>query len=552
MTLLHTDVLIVGAGPVGLATALMFQKLGVSCIVVERRAGLHTAPQAHVISSRTMEICRGLGINDGEIRALGPNPMDTAHVRWVDHLLGRDLGVFAMVKGPEDIGRMFAMTPTPTGNVSQDQFERVLAGHLSDATELLFEHAWKTTTSNAHGYLSHIEGGGGASIQVQSKYIIGADGAGSAVRRFMGVHMDGPDAIQNYVTVHFHGNLRSQLQGRTGLLYWVMDPDAYGCFIAHNIDGNWIYMKTLGADAAPEGIDEAHYEQLLKRAIGADVDIDIQSMSTWRMSAQVADQYQKDGIFLVGDAAHRFPPTGGLGLNTGFQDAHNLTWKIAMVLNGCGAGLLDTYEIERRPSALSNSQQSYENFLKMTEVDAALGYNGAAPSAADFDAILADPDRQAAVQVAVERQAKHFNMTGFDLGVCYQSDAIADDGPAPVPENPVSQYIPSTTPGARLPHCWVRQGEQRVSTLDLVRSDAWRLVCFSASCGGANAAAKSLAEQDVPIEAVSVELPSDGTGEMFNEDEALVVRPDGHIAARLPASASAQQAMQTLQAVAQW
>ena len=120
MTDQQTDVLIVGAGPVGLVTALMFEKLGINWRIVERRSKLHQAPQAHVISSRALEICRSLGIDDAEIRALGPNPEDTLNIRWVDHLLGRDLGVYSMASDPDSAMRLFAQTPTPICNLSQD------------------------------------------------------------------------------------------------------------------------------------------------------------------------------------------------------------------------------------------------------------------------------------------------------------------------------------------------------------------------------------------------------------------------------------------------
>ncbi|MEM8920184.1 MAG: FAD-dependent monooxygenase, partial [Pseudomonadota bacterium] len=276
---MQCDVLIVGAGPVGLVSASMFERLGVNAIVVERRPGLHTAPQAHVISTRSLEICRAIGLDDGIIRQRGPSPIDLASVRWVDHLLGRDLGVFLFMENPERIMQMMSQTPTPTCQLSQDQFEDVLANHLADGAPVLFEHNWTGFSETANGYMSRIQKADGTMLDIESRFIVAADGAGSPVRAAIGFDMEGPDQIQSYVNVHFHANMREELKGREGALYWIMDPECEGCFIAHNIEGNWIYMKTLDPDSPRVDIDEAHYERLLRMAIGADIDIDIQSMS---------------------------------------------------------------------------------------------------------------------------------------------------------------------------------------------------------------------------------------------------------------------------------
>ena len=543
MTNQQTDVLIVGAGPVGLVTALMLEKLGVNWRIVEQRSELHQAPQAHVISSRALEICRSLGIDDADIRALGPNPADTLNIRWVDHLLGRDLGVFSMATDQDAVMRMFAQTPTPTCNLAQDKFEKVLFDHVRNKSAILFDHGWSSAERSGEAYISQIKRRDGSALTIESRFIIGADGAGSGVRRSIGARMEGPHHIQSFANIHFHANLRERLQGREGLLYWVMDPECAGTFIAHEIDHNWIYMKTLDTDQPPAHLDEAYFTDLLRKAIGDDVPFEIQSMNSWVMTAQVSDAYQKDGVFLVGDAAHRFPPTGGIGMNTGFQDAHNLTWKIAMVLNGGDAGLLDTYEAERRPSAAANSQQSHQNFLNMVEVNKALDADGdGIATRDDFDRVLADADRQSLVQKAINNQAKHFNMAGLDLGVCYDSQSVWTDGAPPISENPISHYVPSTTPGCRLPHCWLKRGDERLSTLDLVQSDSFVVLSFGESTSGLGVTCDDLAVDGLPVRFVQVGSQAavtpaeDQFDDLFSKDQVLIVRPDGHIAARLPVS----------------
>lgn len=552
MTLVNTDILIVGAGPVGLASALLLEKQGLNSLIVERREGLHIAPQAHVISSRSMEICRALGIDDKVIRAGGTNPADTLSIRWVDHLLGRDLGVYSLTGDPESIARMFAQTPTPICNLSQDRFEQLLYQRLSPETPVMFEHTWMSFEESADGYLSRIESSDGTAIDVASRYIIGADGAGSRVRSAIGATMNGPHHIQNFVNVHFSANLRSQLQGREGLLYWVMDEACQGTFIAHDIDSNWIFMKTAAADENLDEIDEAKYERLLRDAIGvesgSEVELDIHSMSSWVMTAQVASAYRRDRVFLVGDAAHRFPPTGGIGMNTGLQDAHNLAWKIGMVERGFQPDLLDSYEPERKPVAEANSAQSHHNAVSMSEVSKALDVDGDGRiSNGDLDSVLSQPGRQAAVQTAIDRQAEHFNMSGLDLGFCYQSNAVISDGRPPQSDKPVSNYLPSTTPGARLPHAWLSRDGEQISTLDLVPGDAFLLLSFNNRISGFSSVTESLLALGYPLECICVHedapvKPADpGFDGLFAADEVLLVRPDGHIGARLGADRATER-----------
>ncbi len=544
MTRLNTTVLIVGAGPAGLLAGMFLDRLGIDFLIVERHADLHQAPQAHVISSRSLEIARSVGIDDAKVRSLGPDPMKTRSVRWVDRLLGRDLGVFTMGNDPDEVLRMLTQSPTPTTNLSQDQFEQVLFDRLAEtagADKVKFSHQWGGFTAAADGYLSTITAGD-ETLEVTSRYLIGADGAGSRVRKACGLEMVGPDNIQTFVTVHFTADLKEALAGREGLLYWVMDDEVNGVFIAHDIDrGVWIFMKTVDESEDLEQIDEAKFAGLLEKAIGADVPHEVLSLDSWRMTSQISTGYRRDNVFLVGDAAHRFPPTGGIGMNTGFQDVHNLIWKIGMVEGGMNPAIFETYELERKPIAETNAEQSFHNASKMIDVAIQLDVNGDKKvTMDDLEAVLADEARQQAVQAAVDAQAAHFNMAGLDLGVCYSSAAVIEDGAPPLPENPVSTYLPSTTPGARLPHAPLVRDGAGISTLDLVPYDRF-LVWTQRADGSLDGAVAEAVDRGIPVsvqtltEEAGITAADDSFAALFPQDEVLVVRPDGHIAARLAA-----------------
>jgi 2,4-dichlorophenol 6-monooxygenase len=546
----NTTVLIVGGGPVGLLSGLFLDKLGIDFLIVERNKSLHQAPQAHVISSRSLEICRAVGINDGSVRMLGPDPMKTRTVRWVDRLVGHDLGVFTMGSDPEDVHRMLTQSPTPITNLSQDQFEQVLFDRLTEtagADKVHFGHRWQGFEVSSMGdYISTVSADDGA-LEVHSRYLIGADGAGSRVRKACGFEMVGPDNIQTFVTVHFTADLSDLLEGREGLLYWVMDEIVAGIFIAHDIDrGIWIYMKSVDAAEDLDPIDEEKFAGLLREAIGTDVPHEIFSLDAWRMTSQISTGYRNDRVFLVGDAAHRFPPTGGIGMNTGFQDVHNLIWKIGMVEAGRSLEILDTYESERRPIAETNSEQSLHNALKMSEVAVQLDVNGDKRiTADDLDAVLTDSARQAAVQQAIDAQAAHFDMAGLDLGVCYVGSGVIEDGPPPVADNPVSTFLPSTTPGTRLPHAPLERNGSPISTLDLVPYDRYLIWAQGPIDKVLDSAVADLVRNGTPVsvqylsEEAGIRTLDDKFAILFPDDEVLVLRPDAHIAARLPAEQAA-------------
>jgi 2,4-dichlorophenol 6-monooxygenase len=536
VSVIRTDVLIVGAGPVGLLTALLLEKVGLDYLLVEHRPSLHTAPQAHVITSRSLEICRSIGISDMPIRAAGPQPNDAMNIRWVDRLAGRDLGVFSLGSDPRAIQSLLSNTPTPTTNLSQDQFEQLLYEHLPEPAKVRFGYVWESAETSEQGLVSTLTGTQGDSLEVESRYLIGADGAGSRVRKSIGANMIGPDNLQTFVNIHFTADLREHLRGREGLLYWVMEKECEGTFIAHDIDSNWIFMKTVDADESIDPINEEKFSALLRKAIGADVDLTINSMNAWRMTAQISDAYQSGRIFLVGDAAHRFPPTGGIGMNTGFQDAHNLVWKIAMVERGLDPVLLETYEVERKPVAEMNSEQSLANAMKMSEVAQVLDADGDKQiTMSDLDLIAADAESCANVQQAIDRQAAHFNMSGLDLGFCYKSNAVRVNGAPPQSDDPVSEYLPSTTPGARMPHAWLLSGVTRQSTLDLIKCDHL-LVLATTPVIDIKKVVDRLREADYLIDLVPIGdgtdlQPADGRFEELFKGSVLLVRPDGHIAA---------------------
>jgi 2,4-dichlorophenol 6-monooxygenase len=546
MSRVEVQVLVVGAGPVGLSAAMLLGWQGVRTLVVDRREGPHRAPQAHVVNPRTLEICRVAGVDMARLRAVATPREDGSHVAWMTTLAGQELGRLPYERqGDENLH----YTPTPLLNLSQHLFEPILLERVRDETAacVSYRRQWSMLDQDASGVTSVIEDlETGESFEVRSRWVLAADGAGSRVRKALDIAMIGPDRLQSFMMIHFHADLRSIVRDRPAILYWLLDPDSMGTLVAHDIERTWVFMQPYDPDTeAVSAYTPARCAAIVRRAIGRDVEFHVRDVSSWTMTAQVAERWRSGRVFLIGDSAHRFPPTGGLGMNTGIQDAHNLVWKLCAVDAGWApASLLDTYEIERRPVAQTNADVSLENAMRMIEVLHLLGIqlDDREGSKTRMRAALATPEGRAQVAAVIDRQQEHFDMFGLQLGFGYESGALVPDGSAKrAAANPVRDFVPTTRPGSRIPHAWVAHAGERLSLLDLLPYDEPTLLT------GAKGRAWVAAANDlegVPLHCLIAGRDFDDLDGHWSsvceiaDDGALLVRPDQHVAWRARSAAS--------------
>ena len=520
MTAVETvDVVIVGAGPTGLTAAHLCKQLGLTSLVLEQREGPQRSPAAHAINARTFEIWRQAGNDMDAILAATASPDDAGMVHWVTRLGGELIASLPYEQQGDD---MLAVTPTPLRNLSQHRLEPLL---LTGAGDVRYSQSWVSSEESSGGVEVEVDGPDGL-YAIQTKYLLAADGAASPVRRSLNIEPIGPRSIQSFLTIHIAADFRPLVGEHRGILYFIADPACGGTFVAHSIDSEWVYMHPFDPEVEPfETFDEDRCSEIIDAAIDGESEFEFLGVSTWHMSAQIAERYRDGRTFLVGDSAHRFPPTGGLGLNTGVADAHNLVWKIAAVEAGWAtSSLLDSYEAERRPVAEFNSEQSLLNAFKLIEVPIAFGFNEdiEASQQSMIDA-LTDPGRRAGVEQAIANQAIHFDLLGLQLGYVYEGDLVIADGTdAPFLEEPARDYVPSTRPGGRVPHAWISDG---VSTLDLIDPERPTLFVQEGGTGSVDGSA---------ITMTVAEIPSAIWTDVFDlaRDQALVIRPDQHIAFR--------------------
>ncbi len=563
-------VLIVGAGPVGLTASALLVEQGRDHLIVDRRDGPTRHPAAHAINARTLEIFRQAGLDMAAISAVAADPVEAGHVNFVTRLDGELIGRLPYERqGPENL----EITPTPLRNISQHRLEPILSDAVaaSPAADLRYGLEWVSSTQDDHGVTSTLRDvTTGDTVEVRSRYLLAADGAGSRIRAASGIAMVGPASLQHFIAVHLAADLCPIVADRPGVLHFVLDPAVAGTFIAHDPEREWVFMTSY--DPTEESVDDYDPDRcraMVLAAIGdrptetetateaapgsaAGAELEVLSVGSWNMSAQLADRMRDGRVFLIGDAAHRFPPTGGLGLNTGVGDAHGLIWKLLAVEDGwADPSILDSYQTERHPVAGANAQQSTTNAFKMVVLLEALGLT-TSPSSDRLLASLADPAKTDAIAAAVTEQSTHFDMIGLQLGYCYGEGALVRDGDRPDPEPDPSIFDPRADVGARLPHAWLDDGR---STLDLIEAGRLTLLTW----GDHDAWAEVIGTVG-PIDAggppiVQIRVPDGGSMARWRErcrvdgPEAFLIRPDQHIAWRSGSPCSAQELTSVIERV---
>ena len=484
MTEASTDVLIIGAGPVGLSMALALGHLGIGCIVVEKHGSPMDFPRGRAVTVRTMEVMRRWGVSD-TLRDAGLPPSEVA-VFIGDYLLTPTFDRFVL----PDPGPSATSPETPLVC-----FQNLTEAVLRDAAVAAgadVRYSWELVDAvDQHGAVTAdvIDRNSGGRHTLRAPFMVAADGAHSSIRSTLGIDRHGPGVVTHAVSIVIDAELRERTADRASILYRLGDLPGGTLSPMDNDRRQWGLIYEYDPNVTPqESFTDDELRRLAHVAIGdPDIELSIVSHRFWESTALVADRFRQGRIFLAGDAAHVTTPIGGLGMNCGIGDVDNLSWKLAAVISGwAGDALLDTYDPERRPVA------------ELT-VDASLG-RARPPAPVD----------------------------GLVLGASYSSPAVYPDGtPAPAPDDAVGDYLPTARPGHRAPHLWLDEA-RTTSTLDLF-GDGFVLLTTT------EAAPHDGAEgvcSDLPLRHIEIDHPDWADRYGIGPGGAVIVRPDGYVACR--------------------
>ena len=554
-----TDILIIGTGPAGSATAALLATYGIETMVVNRYRWLAHTPRAHITNQRTMEVLRDLGPEVEAEAMMHAAPQD---------LMGEN--VFCESLAGEELGRMKSW-----GNHPLSRAEHLMSSptRMNDLPQTFMEPIlFKTACARgaqsrmSTEYLSHVQDADGVTtvcrdrltgrdVTIRSKFLVGADGGNSLVAEHCDLPFEGKMGVGGSMNILFRADLSRFVAHRPSVLYWVMQPGAdvggIGMGLVRMVRPwtEWLIVWGYDINQPAPVVDAALATQVARQLVGDPaLEIELISANTWTVNNQYATHMQKGRVFIMGDAAHRHPPSNGLGSNTSIQDGFNLAWKLASVVKGQAAlSLLDSYSVERAPIARQIVTRANQSIGEFGPIFEALGMDGGvdhekiqASMAARCDATDEGAAQREALRKAIEFKKYEFDCHGVEMNQRYKSAAAVTDGQAePAPNADMElHYQPTTWPGARLPHVWVYDAKgARLSTLDLCGRGQFTLLTGIGGAAWAAAAQQQAAKRGMTIRTHVIgprQAIADHTGDWARASEiadtgCLLVRPDQHV-----------------------
>jgi 2,4-dichlorophenol 6-monooxygenase len=564
------EVLVVGGGGAGLTASMLLATYGVDQLLVSARPATSDLPKAHVLNQRAMEVLDDVGVADAIAERSTP-ATNMAATAFYAGLAGPDSDYGRRLHRLECWGaggadeHWSSASPWRQLNLPQIRLEPLMKARAEELSpgRIRFGHELLDLQQDDDGVMASIHDcASGREYVVRCRYLIGADG-GRRVPGLIGVGYDGLGVITQTATLHVSADFSSCAPDRDVLIRWILSPQA-GALVVMVPMGpqrwgpaseEWVVHLNYPADD-PRAQSDDKVEADVRSALGiGDLPMRIHKITRWSVDAVLASSFRVGRVFLLGDAAHRHPPTGGLGLTSAIHDAQNLGWKLAAVLRGVAApALLDTYQAERRPVDERNCQRSLENAVNHFGIVDALGVSPARTADANMAALRRlwsrrpeDREHRSAVLRAMRAQSMEFSELNVEYGYEYDSAAVVPDGtPAPSPVDDVRVYEPSTRPGSPLPHAWIDDEDgNRDALRKLVAPGRFLLVAGEEGDAWLAAARGLAADADVPVDAVRI---GHLDGDLFDSrctwlrhrgigsDGAVLVRPDRFVAWRAPAA----------------
>lgn len=576
MTQINTPVLIIGGGGAGLTASMLLSKLGVKSLLVSALPSTSILPKAHVLNQRAMEILTDVGVAD-RIYDVGTPPDNMRSTAWYAGFAGSQPNAGRMIgkmdcwgAGGRDPNWVAASACLST-NLPQIRLEPLLKqraeelapGAIRFGNELVdFEQAADHVLARVRDIAS------GETYTVRASYMLACDG-GRTVGPKLGIELEGMRDLAKEVSIYMSADLSKWARDPDVLIRWIWLPETAALSVLVPMgpkhwgpnSEEWVFHLNYPHED-PRALDDSRVEADMRSALGiGNHPVTIHKISRWTLEGVLASRFRQGRVFLVGDAAHRHPPTGGLGLNSAIHDAHNICWKLAAVLHGtAGDGLLDSYEPERRTATGRNVQRSVENAMNQLAAGLSLGMERGGDPAANWSSIgrIWQDDTEGKVARSntlklLSTQSMEFNEHNVEAGFRYESTAIVPDGtePASTPDD-IRIYIPDTRPGSPLPHAFVDGADgERLALMNLVKPGRFLLISGEEGTAWCEAARQVAKETDAPVDAISIghtegdyRDPSSAWARyrQISKQGAILVRPDRFVAWRsMGASANAKQ-----------